>query len=175
MTSPPREARLLDKDLDILVGLTTARTDFEAEIIVRALEANGIPARAFTIAGAMLQWDVAASQPMRVMVRRRDLERGADILRAVRAESVDIDWSQAEVGVEDPGEPVPPAGISPGWIPTVRRIGMVLVIVGLAVWWPLYAAAIFLIAAAIEFGFWKARGRRPAGSSEKKTPGATHR
>jgi hypothetical protein len=165
---------LLNKDPDILVGLTTARTDFEAEIMVQALEANGIPAKAFTTAGAMLQWDVAASQPMRVMVRRRDLERAADILRAVRAESVDIDWSEAEVGVQEPGEPAPAPETGPGWIPTVRRLGMVLVILVLAFWWPLYAAAVFLIAAAIEFGFWKAKGRRSVGPPEKQAPGATH-
>ena len=61
-------------DPDILVDLTTARNTFEAQVIAHALEAQGIPARAFDLAGTMLQWDVAVSQPIRVVVRRRDLD-----------------------------------------------------------------------------------------------------
>ncbi len=88
----------MPKDPDILVDLTTARTAFEAEMIAESLRAQGIPAEAFTTAGSTLQWDIAATQPMRVQVRRRDLERARDALRAIRAESVDIDWSEVETG-----------------------------------------------------------------------------
>jgi hypothetical protein len=94
-----------EEDPDILVDLTTARTDFEAEVIRSALEANGIPAKAFTTAGAMLQWEVAVSQPMRIFVRRRDLEAARAALRALRAESVDIDWDQIDTGQPAPDEP----------------------------------------------------------------------
>lgn len=81
-----------------LVDLTTCRTDFEAEVLVRALEGEGIPARAFTTAGSALQWEVAVTQPIRVQVRRVDLERARLALTRVRQESVDFDWS--ELGAE---------------------------------------------------------------------------
>ena len=89
-------------DPDILVDLTTGRTDFEAEVIVNALLAEGIEARAFTTAGAMLQWDIAATQPMRVQVRRADLTRAQAALRGLRAESVDLDWSEIDTGDDSP-------------------------------------------------------------------------
>jgi hypothetical protein len=89
------------KDPDILVDLTTARTEFEAHIIVRALEARGIPAQAHTAAGAMLQLEVIMSQPMRITVRRRDLEAAADLLNSIRAQSGVYDWSKL-----DPGAPM---------------------------------------------------------------------
>ncbi len=89
-------------DPEILVDLTTARTDFEAETIAEALRSQGIPAQAFTTAGAALQWDVAVSQPMRVQVRRGDLVRASAALKAIRAESVDIDWSEVETGDRTP-------------------------------------------------------------------------
>lgn len=87
------------------MDLTTARTEFEAEVIVQALGAQGIPAKAFSTAGAVLQWDIASTQPIRVVVRRRDLEAARAALRAIRAESVDLDWTE----VVDADEP--PLGI----------------------------------------------------------------
>ncbi len=92
----------MPKDPDILVDLTTARTAFEAEMIAETLRAQGIPAEAFTTAGSMLQWDIAATQPMRVQVRRRDLDRARDSLRAIRADSVDLDWSEVDTGDRTP-------------------------------------------------------------------------
>lgn len=93
-----RYASLVPKDPDILVDLTTARTDFEAQVIVESLEAQGIPARAFTTAGTALPLDLGSTLPMRVAVRRKDLQRAAAALRAIRAESVDIDWDEVDVG-----------------------------------------------------------------------------
>jgi hypothetical protein len=90
------------KDPDILVDLTTARTDFEAEVIVNALNEQGIPARAFTTAGAMLQWEAAVSQPMRIVVRRRDFDAAKAALRAIRADSVDLDWDEVDTGDTSP-------------------------------------------------------------------------
>jgi hypothetical protein len=97
----------MPKDPDILVDLTTARTDFEAEVIVQALEGQGIPARAFTTAGAMLQWEVAMTQPMRIAVRRRDLDAARSALRAIRADSVDIDWDEIDTGAAGAAEELP--------------------------------------------------------------------
>lgn len=91
----------MNKDPLQLVDLTTARTEFEAEVIRHALEEQGIPARAFTLAGGTLGWEVAASQPIRVQVRRQDLEKAREALTEVRRGSMDFDWSEVEGGAED--------------------------------------------------------------------------
>lgn len=85
-------------DPDTLVDLTSARSEFEASMIVEALKARGIPAFTFSNAGMTLQWEVAATNPFRVSVRRQDVDAAKEILRAVKAESVDIDWSEVDVG-----------------------------------------------------------------------------
>jgi hypothetical protein len=92
----------MGSDPDILVDLTTARNSFEAQVIAQALEAQGVPAKAFDIAGTMLQWDVAVSQPIRVVVRRRDLELARSILKAIKADSLDLDWSEVKTGDPTP-------------------------------------------------------------------------
>lgn len=110
-----------EPDPDILVDLTTARTAFEAEAIANALESQGIPARAFTLAGSMLQWDIAGTQPMRVQVRRGDLERARAALHDTRQDSVDIDWSEIDTG--DP-TPVGPGETRPrGVVKSCARCG----------------------------------------------------
>jgi hypothetical protein len=86
----------MSKDPLQLVDLTTCRTDFEAEVLAHALESEGIPAKAFSAAASILQWEVATSQPIRVQVRRCDLEKARLALARVRQESVDFDWSELE-------------------------------------------------------------------------------
>lgn len=145
------------KDPDILVDLTTAHTAFEAEMIAESLRAQGIPAEAFTIVGSMLQWDIAVTQPMRIQVRRRDLARAAEILRAIRAESVDMDWSEvdtsgppegseADAASEEPPEepPVPPPNAAP---PFLRAAARPAVIFGgcLIVLEPLFFGVLWLL------------------------------
>lgn len=98
----------MPKDPRQLVDLTTARTEFEAEVIRHALESRGIPAHAFTLAGGVLQWQVAAAQPMRVQVMRKDLERAHAALAEARQESVDFDWS--ELGAEEIATVCPKCG-----------------------------------------------------------------
>lgn len=95
----------MPKDPDTLVDLTTARTAFEAEMIAESLRAQGIRAEAFTTAGTMLQWDIAGTQPMRVQVRRADLDKAAAALRAIRADSVDLDWDEVDTGDPTPVTP----------------------------------------------------------------------
>ena len=95
----------MGSDPNILVDLTTCRNSFEAQIIAEALKAQGVPAYAFDIAGSTLQWDVAVSQPIRVAVRRADVETAKGILRAVKAESVDLDWSDVATGDPTPVTP----------------------------------------------------------------------
>jgi hypothetical protein len=92
----------MEKDPDILVDLTTALNDFEAQVIVQALEAQGIPARAFTAATSMLQWQIAPGHGVRISVRRRDLDAARAALRAIRADSVDLDWDEVDTGDRAP-------------------------------------------------------------------------
>ena len=92
----------MSRDPDILVDLTTAISDFEAQVIVQALEAQGIPARAFTSATSMLQWQIAPGHGVRISVRRRDLAAAKAALRAIRAESVDLDWDEIDTGDPSP-------------------------------------------------------------------------
>src|SRR5881394_1621445 len=97
-------------DPDILVPLTSARTEFEGQTIAAALEADGIPAKVFATSANMLQWEGGYTDPIKVMVRRRDLERAAASVKRTRQESVDIDWSEVNVGVgEGDGYPICPA------------------------------------------------------------------
>jgi len=46
-----------DPDPDILVVLTSARTEFEGQTIVATLESDGIPAKVFAASANMLQWE----------------------------------------------------------------------------------------------------------------------
>lgn len=87
-------------DPDILVDLTTARTEFEAQTIANALEAHGLEAKVFANVGSVMQWEVAVSQPIKVAVRRRDLEAARSILKTIRAESIDVDWDEVDTGDE---------------------------------------------------------------------------
>lgn len=89
-------------DPETLVDLTTARTALEAEVIAEALRADGIPAEAWTVAAVMLPWDIAASHPIRVQVRRCDLRRARAALRSIRSDSASIDWSAVDTGDRSP-------------------------------------------------------------------------
>lgn len=115
-------------DPDTLVDVTSARSEFEASVMVEALKARDIPAFTFSNAGMTLQWEVAATNPFRVSVRKKDVEAAKEILRSVKADSVDIDWSEVDVGVaQDAPAPRPEADTSPlgtnqwlaGWLPPV--------------------------------------------------------
>jgi hypothetical protein len=86
-------------DPEGLVVLTEAKTGFEAETIAHSLEAQGVRA---TVADAMTtELFSGAIGSAKVMVRRADLETARNALRAIKAESVDIDWSELDVGESD--------------------------------------------------------------------------
>lgn len=91
----------MSSDPNILVFLTSAKTEFEGRAMAAALEAEGIPARVFAAAARMVQWEAGYNDPIKVMVRRGDLARAADVLRQTRAASRSIDWST--VDVDEPG------------------------------------------------------------------------
>lgn len=88
----------MEKDPEILVPLTSARTGFEAETIAQALNAHGVPAQVFGLSAQVMQWELGYHDAIKVMVRRGDLETAKDILKAIKADSVDIDWSEVDVG-----------------------------------------------------------------------------
>lgn len=95
-------------DPDSLVVLTSARTEFEGNTIVAALEAAGIPARLFTGAATVLQFGQHSLDTIKVMVRAGDRDRAAAALRAIKQDSVDIDWSEVDVGdTVDPPDAFP--------------------------------------------------------------------
>jgi hypothetical protein len=142
---------IMNDDPDILVLLTTTRTEFEASTMAESLRHEGIPTEVFATVASTMQWEAAMTNPIRVMVRRRDLQAAGDLLRAIRAESVDIDWDEVNVGeAEEASEPPlgPPArrigGLSPRMV-TVRRIGMVLLVLAALTWFvPLAICALTL-------------------------------
>src|SRR5882672_5763286 len=116
----------MEKDPEILVPLTSARTGFEAETIAQALNAHGVPAQVFGLSAQVMQWELGYHDAIKVMVRRGDLETASDILKAIKAESVDIDWSEVDVGDrapdgnDDTGHCIQ-CGYDVGSIPDVRR------------------------------------------------------
>jgi len=134
-------------DPDTLVDVISARSEFEASVMVEALKARDIPAFSIANAGMTLQWEVAASSPFRVSVRRKDVEAAKEILRSVKADSVDIDWSEVDVGANQDVAPAVLAGKQEqpeplGW---------------LSGW-----GAPVLIVAALLWLLWNAFGRNPS-------------
>ncbi len=120
----------IEKDPDILVDLMAVTTDFEGEVIVKALEAEGIPAWVFSATGRTLSAMISVTNPIRVQVRRQDLELARAALKNTREESVDLDWDEVDLG-----EPETPPG-EPGAIDrSISRLvllvlGMMLVLLG---------------------------------------------
>lgn len=82
----------------MLVDLLAVSSDFEGEVVVSALEHAGIPARVFSAVGRTLGPMAGQAMPIRVQVRRQDLDRAREALRSTREESVDLDWDEIDVG-----------------------------------------------------------------------------
>ena len=88
----------MSTDPDTLVDIQNASSEVGASVLVEALKAEGVPAFSVANAGAWLQWEVLASQPFRISVRRQDVEKARKILQSIKADSVDIDWNEVDVG-----------------------------------------------------------------------------
>lgn len=89
-------------DADEPVTLTTARTEFEANVIAQSLRAEGIEARVVSVVGAVLgPYAPGMHDPIMVLVRASDEARAREALARTRADSVDIDWSELDVGDPD--------------------------------------------------------------------------
>jgi hypothetical protein len=92
------------EDPDALVSLTTAFNYFEAETIAAALRAEDIPVYVESIVGTTLGYAAPAlGDAIHVRVRHRDVELARRLLDRNRSDSVDLDWSEVDVGEpEDP-------------------------------------------------------------------------
>lgn len=82
-----------------LADLTSVTSEFEAATIVESLRAQGIPAQ--HLGGGLAGFRAEVPSLVRVVVRQRDLERARLALRAIQAESVDIDWDEVDVGTPE--------------------------------------------------------------------------
>lgn len=121
----------IGQDPDQLVLFTSARTEFEGRTIAATLEAAQIPARVFAAGANMLQWEGGYTDPIKVMVRRADLGRAAAAMKQNKQDSVDLDWSEVDVGQPEPGTVLPMPG-TPRFRGTfamrqVRRIGFIMI------------------------------------------------
>lgn len=141
-------------DPDQLVLLTSTRTEFEGRTMAASLEAEGIPTRVFAASAQMLQWEGGITSTVRVMVRRADLDRAALVLRQVRRDSVDLDWSEVDVGQPEDDTARDITGTSPrigGFSPrlsAVRSLGFTLIFALMLLNWlgPQNAIAALVIA-----------------------------
>lgn len=78
------------------VALTTAPTEWQAEVIAASLRERGVTAR--VMGGYLAGLRAEAPAGATVMVRAGDLERARALLAEVRSASIDIDWDEVDVG-----------------------------------------------------------------------------
>lgn len=90
---------------DDLVILTSAASEIQASLYASILNSAGIDAIGPNAAATTLRWEVSSSDPYRVYVRRADLTRAREVLSRERADSVDIDWNEIDVGEPEHGAP----------------------------------------------------------------------
>ena len=163
----------MSADPDTLVTLTTARTEFEGATFVAVLRDAGIAAHVFARAANMLQWDAGYTDPIKVQVRRADLARAAEVLRKNRQDSVDLDWSEVDVGRMEPGAPPVMPGAMGFWErraarARVRRIGFTLLTAGFVIGMLRGDAAaiivVSIVTAMIIWAYWN-------GDPAKRAPG----
>lgn len=81
---------------DATSTLVSCPTEFEAETIAAALRAHGISAQ--VLGGGLTGFRAEAPAMAKVVVLTRDLARAKNSLRAINAESVDLDWEDVDTG-----------------------------------------------------------------------------
>ena len=135
-------------DPDILVDLTTAHSATAAELIALFLRNEDIPAHVTAHAGATNPLQLGSTQPYRISVLRRDVERARQVLRAPPPP---IDWESVDVGDPEPGDVIAVAAPAPREPHAWRRWVIVLVLSAFAYASVGRGALVFLgIAAIIE-------------------------
>lgn len=127
-------------DLDQLVTITTATSEFAAQILVAILDDAGIDAFAFGSTGTTLGVTGQSTNPrwgVPLQVRRRDVDSAKAALHANKRDSVDIDWDMVDVGTpakDSPSSNAPPIAARLAWLvaATVMVLGLILAIIVLA-------------------------------------------
>lgn len=92
---------------DDFATLTTVASEFEANIMVAALRENGIESRSFIAGLHPYIGSGSVISSAQIVVRKNDLERAGELLKSLRPESVDIDWSEIDVGNGESPAPAP--------------------------------------------------------------------
>jgi len=87
-------------DPNILVVLTSAQGEFEGNAIIAALQAQGITAKLFGQSASTLQWEGGYTDPYKVMVRRAEAPAALEIIKTLKSEASDINWSKVDVHEE---------------------------------------------------------------------------
>ncbi|MFN0010225.1 MAG: putative signal transducing protein [Phycisphaerales bacterium] len=82
-----------------LVPLTSSPSEFEAAAIAAALREQSIPAQ--VSGGTITGFRAEVPGEAQVLVFESDLERARNALRAIKADSIDIDWDEVDVGEGD--------------------------------------------------------------------------
>lgn len=91
-------------DPDKLVDVAQTRSEIEASTIVEALRARGIAANSY--GGALAGFRADLPSFVRVVVRAADLQRARLALASIKADSIDLNWDEIDVG--QPEDPAPP-------------------------------------------------------------------
>ncbi|MBL8764442.1 MAG: hypothetical protein JNM07_09260 [Phycisphaerae bacterium] len=104
----------MTRDPESLVQAAVAASEIEAEAMVQALEAKGIRAAPFGSLLGQLRAEVP-TPGVAVMVRATDLDAARSVLRDLKAERVDVNWDEVDVGeLEDGASDGPAAAAAPG-------------------------------------------------------------
>ncbi len=84
---------------DDLVELTTAPNEYAAGVLRIVLTADGIPSWLEPASGPFLQiMGASGIIPVRVLVRRAEIDRARETIEREREGSIDLDWSEIDVG-----------------------------------------------------------------------------
>ncbi|MCH2135131.1 MAG: hypothetical protein MK101_00960 [Phycisphaerales bacterium] len=125
----------MSDDPDRLVTVTSAATEFAANVAVAVLADHGIEAKAF--AGLASWWGVGGPGKgstfwnIPVQVRARDLERARAALTENKRDSVDIDWDAVELGDREDDAPLTPIGHTPMIVRVAIWLGLALMLAAL--------------------------------------------
>lgn len=162
---------------DDLVELTTRPNEMDAGLVREVLRAEGIETwQRVSGSGTLGVFGASTFNPTIVLVRRAELTDAQSVMNRRREESVDLDWSEVDVGepqddiarsiaAQDDGLP----GLEPGGAAAQRRsgalssraasraLGMILVIA--ALWVGVFVgvrAMLAVLVALVIFSLWRA-------------------
>ncbi len=99
---PRKKGANVDSDAQELAKLITVPDEFEASVIVSALEADGIRARAD--GGYVADFREGISAGVSVVVAQSDLVRATQVVDELRRHRGEVDWSHVDVDNQNEGE-----------------------------------------------------------------------